>query len=153
MAIAQNSEIYFTTQVNDQVEHGPLTDALRYVMTRELVSCHPKRWMRAYYLSGILLFSAERKRLLECRAAHDFFYLAPEGLVYPCLTIPSSMGDLKNHTFEEIWESEQADEVRRKVYGCKQCWMICTARTVLRKKLHNALTWIAKEKIKRHIAG
>lgn len=153
MTVAQNSEIYFSTQANDRVDGGALTDGFRYVMTRELLSYHPKRWMRAYFQSGVLLFNEEGKRLLKCRAGHDFFYLAPEGLVYPCLTIPSPMGNLKGNSFEEIWESEQANEVRREIDGCEKCWMICTARTALKKNLHKALAWIAKEKIKRHITG
>ena len=97
-AVAQNSEIYFSTQKNEQVQDGVLADALGYVIKRELLSYHPKRWMRAYFESGTLLFNEEKRRLLKCRAGIDFFYLAPEGLVYPCLTIPSPMGDLKGHT-------------------------------------------------------
>lgn len=149
--VAQNSEIYFSTQVNAHVGNGELSDALGYVMRRELLSYHPKRWMRAYFQSGVLLFNEEGKRLLKCRAAHDFFYLAPEGIVYPCLTIPSAIGDLKKHSFEEVWESEAAERVRNEVEGCEQCWMICTARTVLKQNLHKALTWVAKEKIKQHL--
>ncbi|UCG51097.1 MAG: radical SAM protein [Candidatus Latescibacterota bacterium] len=151
MAVAQNSDIYFSTQANDQVKVGALTDALGYVIKKELLSHHPKRWMRAYYESGSLLFNEEGRRLLECRAGIDFFYLAPEGLVYPCLTIPSIMGDLKGHTFEEVWESERADQVRAEIKGCEKCWMICTARSALRRNLPKALTWIAKEKIKNHL--
>ena len=152
-AVAQNSEIYFSTQKNEQVQDGVLADALGYVIKKELLSYHPKRWMRAYFESGTLLFNEEKRRLLKCRAGIDFFYLAPEGLVYPCLTIPSSMGDLKGHTFEEIWESDSADRVRREIDGCEKCWMICTARSALKQHLPTALAWIAKEKIKRHLGN
>ena len=152
-AVAQNSEIYFSTQKNEQVQDGVLADALGYVIKKELLSYHPKRWMRAYFESGTLLFNEEKRRLLKCRAGIDFFYLAPEGLVYPCLTIPSSMGDLKGHTFEEIWESDTADKVRREIDGCEKCWMICTARSALKQHLPTALAWIAKEKIKRHLGN
>lgn len=149
-AVAQNSEIYFSTQENTQVDGDALADALGYVMSRELVSYQPKRWVRAYYQSGSLVFNSERRRILECLAGIDFFYLSPDGLVYPCLTVPTPMGDLKNHTFEEIWESETADEVRRQVKGCEQCWMICSARTVLKKNAPKVLGWIGMEKLKSH---
>lgn len=152
-AVAQNSEIYFSTQKNEQVQDGVLADALGYVIKKELLSYHPKRWMRAYFESGTLIFNEEKRRLLKCRAGIDFFYLAPEGLVYPCLTIPSPMGDLKGHTFEEIWESEAAGKVRREIDGCEKCWMICTARSALKQHMPTALTWIAKEKIKRHLGN
>jgi MoaA/NifB/PqqE/SkfB family radical SAM enzyme len=152
-AVAQNSDIYFSTQANEHLDGDTLADALGYVIKGELLSYHPKRWMRAYYERGTLLFNEEGKRLLKCRAAHDFFYLAPEGLIYPCLTVPSPLGDLKGHSFEEVWESDQADRVRREVDGCEKCWMICTARTSLRKSLPKALSWIAKEKVKTHLSN
>jgi len=149
-AVAQNSEIYFSTQVNQEVADAQLYDALGYVMKSELLSYHPKRWMRAYFESGTLTFNRDKKRMLECRAGIEFFYLAPEGVVYPCLTIPSPMGDLKEHTFEEVWESEQADRVRAEIKGCEECWMICTARSGIKKNIPKALGWIAKEKLKAH---
>jgi MoaA/NifB/PqqE/SkfB family radical SAM enzyme len=151
MSVAQNSDIYFSTQANDNVLNGNLSDALGYVMKSELLSYHPKRWMRAYYESGSLLFNDEGRRLLKCSAGLDFFYLAPEGVVYPCLTVPSPMGDLRAHTFEEIWASPEADKVRHEIDGCEKCWMICTARSALKRNLPKALAWIAKEKIKSHV--
>jgi radical SAM protein with 4Fe4S-binding SPASM domain len=90
---------------------------------------------------------------LKCSAGIDFFYLAPEGIVYPCLTVPSVMGDLKEQTFEEIWESGKADEVRREIDGCEKCWMICTARSALVRNMPKALSWIAVEKAKRHLGN
>jgi radical SAM protein with 4Fe4S-binding SPASM domain len=149
-AVAQNSEIDFSTQVNRDVTDANLYDALGYVMKKELLSYHPKRWMRAYFESGTLTFNRDKKRMLKCRAGIEFFYLAPEGVVYPCLTIPSPMGDLKEHSFEEVWESEQADRVRTEIDGCEECWMICTARSGIKKNIPKALGWIAREKVKAH---
>jgi MoaA/NifB/PqqE/SkfB family radical SAM enzyme len=149
-AVAQNSDIYFSTRVNQDVVSERLYDALGYVMRRELLSYHPKRWLRAYFESGTLVFNREKRRILECRAGIDFFYLAPEGVVYPCLTIPSPMGDLRGHSFEAVWESRRAEQVRREIKGCEQCWMICTARSELKKNLPRALGWIAREKLRSH---
>jgi len=151
-AVAQNSDIYFSTQVNQNVSSDTLYDALGYVMQHELMSYHPKRWLRAYYENGTLVFNRDKRRILECTAGIDFFYLAPEGIVYPCLTIPSPMGDLKDRSFEDLWESEQADAVRRDIKGCEQCWMICTARSSLKKNIPRALGWIAREKVRSHIS-
>jgi len=148
--VAQNSDIYFSTQVNTDVAPDNLYDALGYVMKGELLSYHPKRWLRAYFESGTLVFNREKRRILECRAGIDFFYLAPEGVVYPCLTIPSPMGDLKGRSFESVWESAQSAQVRREIAGCEQCWMICTARSELKKNLPRALGWIAREKLRSH---
>jgi MoaA/NifB/PqqE/SkfB family radical SAM enzyme len=152
-SVAQNSEIYFSTQDNEEVRDGRLGESLGYVMKQELKSFHPKRWMRAYFESGTLLFNEEKRRMLPCRAGIEFFYLAPEGNLYPCLSIPQVMGDLKGHSFEEVWESEQAERVRENIRGCEQCWMICTARSALKKNLPSALGWIVREKIKSHFSN
>lgn len=149
-AVAQNSDIYFSTQVNQDVANENLYDALGYVMKHELMSYHPKKWLRAYFENGTLIFNKEKRRILECRAGIEFFYLAPEGVVYPCLTIPSPMGDLKGRSFEDVWESQEADAVRHQIDGCEQCWMICTARSSLKKNLPRALGWIAREKLRAH---
>jgi MoaA/NifB/PqqE/SkfB family radical SAM enzyme len=151
-AVAQNSDIYFSTQVNQDVASDTLYDALGYVMQHELMSYHPKRWLRAYFENGTLVFNRDKRRILECTAGIDFFYLAPEGIVYPCLTIPSPMGDLKGRSFEDVWESEQADAVRRDIKGCEQCWMICTARSSLKKNIPRALGWIVREKVRSHVS-
>jgi len=82
-AVAQNSEIYFSTTVNQDVQQNELYDALGYVMKNELMSYHPKRWLRAYFEQGTLIFNQEKRRILGCRAGIEFFYLAPEGIVYP----------------------------------------------------------------------
>lgn len=149
-AVAQNSEIYFSTNNNEEVGANDLADALGYVIHKELISYHPKRWARAYFESGTLVFNKERRRILECLAGRDFFYLSPDGLVYPCLTIPTPMGDLKKQSFEEVWESGAAEQVRKQIKGCEQCWMICTTRTSLRRNMPKMLGWIGMQKIKSH---
>jgi len=150
-AVAQNSEIYFSTRVNQSVEQGGLYDSLGYVMRRELMSYHPKRWLRAYFENGTLMFNRDGRRMLKCRAAHEFFYLAPEGVVYPCLTVPSPMGNLRETSFDALWESQTAEAVRRDIDGCEKCWMICTARSGLKKSLPRAFGWIAREKLRAHM--
>jgi len=152
-SVAQNSEIYFSTQENTGVSDEALQDAMGYVIKKELASGHPKRWMRAYFESGSLLFNREQRRLLPCKAGIEFFYLAPEGLVYPCLSIPEQMGNLREQSFEEIWESDRAKAVRKQIDGCEQCWMICTARSALRENILGVLAWIAREKTKTHLKG
>jgi hypothetical protein len=62
------------------------------------------------------------------------------------------MGDLKGNSFETVWESAPAAQVRREIDGCEQCWMICTARSELKKNLPRALGWIAREKVRSHLS-
>jgi radical SAM protein with 4Fe4S-binding SPASM domain len=149
-AVAQNSEIYFSTQSNTEVDAYKLHDALGYIIKKELMSYHPKRWARAYFECGTVVFNREKRRIIGCLAGDDFFYLSPDGIVYPCLTLPLPLGDLKEHTFEEIWESDGAEKIRSQIKGCEKCWMICGTRSSLKKNAFKVAGWIVREKIKSH---
>ncbi|MBO5870646.1 MAG: radical SAM protein, partial [Clostridia bacterium] len=48
---------------------------------------------------------------------------------------------------EELWNSEQANEVRKKVRCCdRDCWMIGSASPAMHKYIHKPLLWVLKYK-------
>lgn len=53
-----------------------------------------------------------------CGAAFNFVALLPSGEVHACRKFPSPIGDIHRSSFNEIWESEQAQVYRR---GCSAC--------------------------------
>jgi radical SAM protein with 4Fe4S-binding SPASM domain len=79
--------------------------------------------------------------------------LSPHGDVYPCLFIPTAVGNIKDGSFESIWFGEDREAARDEVAGCEKCWLICTARTGLRRKPHAALGWVAKQQSLRVISA
>jgi len=144
-SVAQNSEFYFSTGENQTVDPLELEAELRFVMRKELQSASPKRWLRAYFYSGVLRFNVSRERLLACGAGSDSFFIDPAGFVFPCLTLNRPIGNLRDATFEELWESESARAVRRAVAACdRPCWMICTARTAMARRPIAPALWIAR---------
>ena len=58
------------------------------------------------------------------------------------------MGNIRKvSSFDEIWQSAQAQEVRRKVIECpKNCWMVGTASPVMKKYIKHPLQWVIKNK-------
>jgi ferredoxin--NADP+ reductase len=75
--------------------------------------------------------------------------------VYPCNGLEDrfwkeSMGNIRDaESFEQIWFSKQAEQVRDKVKTCpKNCWMVGTAAPVMKKYLKHPLLWVLKNKIK-----
>jgi len=84
-------------------------------MKKELLSYHPKRWARGVFSVGGSQVQLGREEASRVPRRSRLFLSRAEGLVYPCLTIPSPMGDLKGHSFEEVWESEQAEKVRGEI--------------------------------------
>jgi len=144
-SVAQNSEFYFSTEENQQVDPHNLEDELRYVMRKELLSASPKRWLRAYFYAGVMRYNLLGDRVLGCRAGRDSFFLDPEGNVYPCLTTNRQMGNLREQEFGEIWSSDAAERVRRAVDVCREpCWMICTARAAMKHRPMKPAAWIVR---------
>ena len=150
-AIAQNSEHYFKTDANTGIEdRDELRRQFNYLISRQLRGFHPKRWARAYFALGVYEFAANRKRLLECRAGTDFFYLDPTGDVYSCNVLPAVMGNLMESDFTTLWNSPRACAVRERVARCQEgCWMVCTARTVIKRHPMAVGRWILASKIRR----
>ncbi len=142
-SVAQNSDFYFSTDENQTVDPLDLGDELSYVMRKELLSFSPKRWLRAYFYAGVVAYNVSRSRMLPCRAGRDSFFMDPAGFVYPCLTLNIPMGTIRERSFEEMWRGAGADGARSRVDLCRQpCWMICTARTAMRRRPEKAATWI-----------
>ncbi|MBN2071275.1 MAG: radical SAM protein [Candidatus Krumholzibacteriota bacterium] len=144
-SVVQNSEFYFSTSDNQQVDPGDLERELKYVMKKELFSLSPKRWLRAYFYSGVLRYNMAGERALGCRAGRDSVFIDPEGKVYPCLTLEKEMGNLNESSFKEIWNSEKAEKARKAVDSCRlPCWMICTARVSMKRNPIRPIWWILK---------
>ena len=143
--IAHNSQLYYHTVTNAPVDQDKLRMMLGYVNRRELASKPSKRWFRAYFNRGTAQYNETGKRLVACDALDRFFYLSPHGDVYPCLFIPTAVGNIKDTAFDSIWFGEDRRAAREEVSACQDCWLMCTSRTGLRRKAHAALGWVAKE--------
>ncbi len=148
-SVAQNSDFYFSTGENQSVDPSDLENELKYVMRKELLSLSPKRWLRAFFYSGVLEYNRLGHRPIGCRAGRDSLFIDPQGKVFPCLTLEKRMGDLSTASFDGIWRSEEADKARRAVDGCKiPCWMICTARSSMKRRPFQVAAWIARSWIR-----
>lgn len=149
LALAQSSEFFFGGK---QVVEGPddktLAEQFGYLIGRELKSWQPKRWVRAYFSKSLFDFARTGKQALPSRAGTDFFFLDPFGNVYPSVIHNSIMGNLEQNSFPEIWNSSAADLARDKVAKASQdAWMICTARSAIKRHPLKVGWWIIKNKI------
>ena len=111
----------------------------------------PKNWFRAYFNMGLANKVRGGKRPLPCEVGTDVFFLDPYGNIMPCngSDEPMIMGNLKNQTFDEIWNSQKADEIRNQVRNCpKQCWMIGSASPAMKKRVWVPAKWVITNKLK-----
>jgi MoaA/NifB/PqqE/SkfB family radical SAM enzyme len=91
------------------------------------------------------------KRPLPCDVGTDVFFLDPYGNVVPCNGShePMIMGNLKEISFDEIWNSKSAEEIRKRVRNCsKDCWMIGSASPAMKKRAWVPFKWVLKHKLK-----
>ncbi|MEK7160716.1 MAG: putative glycoside hydrolase, partial [Patescibacteria group bacterium] len=173
-SFAQSSEFYFGGKTNTDFQglgdesltegmalatedsnhvSGLLRELLRqeysYIIKSELRSWNLKRWARAYFAFGMYKFITSRNPVVSNAPGRDFFFLDPNGVIYPSVVHNFQMGDIKQLPIidEQFWCSQETDLVREKIYKSKiPVWMICTARTAIKKHPFKVLAWIIKNK-------
>lgn len=78
------------------------------------------------------------ERTLSCTAGSRSFFLDPTGDIYPCLVMNQKLGNIRKDSFEYIWGSEKAEEVREKIRKsqCPTCWLECEVyRELMKNKI------------------
>lgn len=149
--VAHDSEIYFRTSGNRLKSFSLLREQLNLVARRELRSSAPKRWLRSYFYRGLYGYVENGRRILPCMAGDASVFIDPRGDVFPCNVLDLNMGNIRRQGFDTLWNREKAIEVRRKVERCKRpCWMMCSARSSIRKNPLRAFVWVGANKAKAH---
>lgn len=149
--VAQNSETYYAIANLEKIDPDLVERYFGMLIDCHLKSFVMKDWFRAYFAHGVIHFVKHGRRMTACSAATDFFYLSPQGDVYPCLTLPDKIGNLRDAPFDTLWFSERAMAVAKQAQRCQACWMVCTARVELKKAPIKAVAWVLREKLARHL--
>lgn len=150
---AFHNSYYFHKDDNQITNKEEVCGNFKTLMEWQLKENSPKSWFRAYFNMGLINYIHGNRRLLPCEAGLVNFFVDPFGEVYPCNGMEEkhwkeSMGNIKDvASFDEIWQSEQADKIREKVKNCpKNCWMVGTASPVMKKYISTPLKWVVKNK-------
>jgi Fe-coproporphyrin III synthase len=152
---AFHNSYYFHKDDNLITNSDEVCKNFRELANRQMREHSPKSWFRALFNLGLIRYINHERRMLPCEAGTTNFFIDPYGEVYPCNGLEEkywkeSMGNIRNTgSFEEIWFSQKADEVRAKVKSCpKNCWMVGTASPVMHKYIKKIMPWIARQKFK-----
>ncbi|MBI4992640.1 MAG: radical SAM protein [Candidatus Magasanikbacteria bacterium] len=147
---AQSSEFYFGGKQNVQ---NPSVESLQkqyeYLIKQELKTFNLKRWLRAYFAYGMCKFVSSKNPILSHAPGRDFFFLDPSGDIYPSVVHNIKLGNIKEIVnFGQFWCSDEMEE-KRKLVNAKNIpvWMICTARSAMRKHPFQVFGWIVKNKL------
>lgn len=144
-----HNSFYFVESSN--IIHDRLMVAQNFedLVNRLLESNSPKKWFRAYFNHGLINYIFSQKRLLPCDMSFDTFFIDPYGDVMPCNGTKEKeiMGNLNVQTWDELWNSEEADAVRKKVRCCdRSCWMIGSVSPAMHKYIWVPTLWVIKHK-------
>jgi MoaA/NifB/PqqE/SkfB family radical SAM enzyme len=146
VGVAHSSPTYFGDQVQSSANPESTARELTQIRDRELGSWSVKKWFRAYFTDGLIDQLEGRPRRMPCYAIETHFYLDPHGNVYPCNAREEQLGNLLEHTYEELVERNQ--ELLEDVRRCHDCWMSCTVSPGLRQHPWKAALWVAAAKLK-----
>ena len=147
-----HNSFYFVEAKNIIKEREMVAGEFEKLINELLKSNEPKKWFRAYFNHGLINYIYGQKRLLPCDMAFDTFFIDPYGDVMPCNGTKDKevMGNLNEQSWEELWNSEQAEKVRAKVRACdRQCWMIGSVSPAMHKYIMTPAMWVIKHKFLR----
>ncbi len=161
---AQSSEIYFGGKNNEELllseendgiaappararndTANPRLSSLKkeydYLIKNELKTWNVKRWLRAYYAYGMYKFIIDCQQILSSAPGRDFFFMNQKGDIYPSVAHNVVMGNILD--FKNFWHSAETEKKRRRADAMNiPLWMVCTARTAMRKHPLQVGAWI-----------
>jgi len=149
-AVTHNS-YYFHKHDNRFEDPEMIAGEFKKIAAELLKTNRPKNWFRAYFNMGLANKVRGGKRPLPCEVGTDVFFLDPYGNVMPCngSDEPMIMGNLNEQSFDELWSSQKADEIRKLVKNCsKECWMIGSASPAMKKRVWVPAKWVVKNKLR-----
>ena len=147
-----HNSFYFVEAKNIIKDRPMVAKEFEKLINALLNSNSPKKLFRAYFNHGLINYIYGQKRLLPCDMAFDTFFIDPYGDVMPCNGTKEKevMGNLNEQTWNELWNSEQAEKVRNIVRHCnRQCWMIGSVSPAMHKYIWKPAWWVIKHKFLR----
>lgn len=129
-----DSEIYFGGgHVNLRPTFQETKKALTLVKNFYKKKISIKSLAKVWFYHKLINFSQTSKRPIPCGAGNDFFYLDSRANVYFCHFKNWNIGNLKDQSFDDIWNSRKRVKYIKIAEGCNDCFMICTAKDEIKK--------------------
>jgi len=153
-ATTHNSH-YFHKLDNKIEDKETVNNEFKKLISEMLRSNKIKEWFRAYFNYGLINYIQGKTRLLGCEMGLKGFFVDPVGDVLVCngMDKKQPLGNLKEQSWDEIWHSQRAQEVRRMVSSCKKnCWMIGSAAPAIIHHPVKPILWVLNNKA-RLLAG
>ena len=148
---AVHNSFYFVRSDNIIHDRPAVAGHFENLINRLLASQNPKKWFRAYFNHGLINYIYGGKRLLPCSMGVDTFFIDPYGDVMPCNGTKEKrvFGNLNDQSWEQLWHSRSAKQVRRKQRCCdRNCWMIGSVSPAMRRHILQPALWVLRHKLR-----
>ncbi len=142
--VERNLEFSVTVATNSVIYFGPDKGSMRPKNQKNLEEqllnlsrdhyghLSPKEIVRGWFVKGLVDYMRTGKRSLPCDAGQGFYYMDSIGNVYTCHLKPWIMGNIRQDSLEAIFKRNIH---AKKVAACNACWMVCTAKSIMKKRL------------------
>lgn len=137
LTLVHSSEQYFNTQ-NFVTQKQGMTQVLDWLIKKELSAWNMKKWLRAYYTYGMKELILTGERMLPDYSGKEGIFIDPNGNVFPSDISTQKLGNVVDVDFLSVHKIE--------IEQPTPSWMICTARTAIRKHWFKAAMWIIRNK-------
>lgn len=130
------------------------TEKQKKEILRQLKSVYRKR--RYYYFDDSNLYYINRmfqnEQVCQCYGGLQSAFINWDGEVYPCEGFNDkrfSFGNIKEQPFDEIWKSDNAEEMRNyiKEGKCQPCYLACEIVQSLRKEIFPVISYTVKRRL------
>lgn len=137
LTLVHSSEQYFSTQ-NFVTRKDEMVEVLNWLIEKELSFWNIKKWLRAYYAYGMKELILNGERMLPDYSGKEGIFIDPNGNIFPSDISTQKLGNISNLDFSSLHNL--------KIEKPMPSWMICTARTAIRKHWFKAGIWILRNK-------
>lgn len=146
ITVATNSVIYFGSDKGSLRPKNPkqLQRRLSDLSHDHFGRFSPKEIVRGWFVKGMIDYIHSGKRSLPCDAGQGFYYMDSTGNVFTCHLKPWIMGNIRSDTVEKIFSR---NVFAKNVADCNDCWMVCTAKSMMKKRLAVILPQVVPEVI------
>lgn len=128
----QTSEHFFG---NADVEPRavPPGDLLRRHMARRGMPRTMVELMESIYLLNLEAVARGEHSGVPCQSLRSAVFISPEGELYPCHLYDRPLGNLREHSFETLWNGDGVADARKDIdaLACGGCFSACEAYPAL----------------------
>ena len=136
--ILHSSPHFYGNQNTDAYPYREISKAVDGFMRLKRFGANPVSILERAYTKRVREYLESKRCPMPCHSLTVSAFLDPVGNVFPCIMYDKRIGNIRDSSFSDIWNSEERKRVAREInkLKCPQCWTPCEAyQTILANML------------------